>query len=76
MKCCMICVHSVLSTAGKSKAHELSCGMRRTVSLDAIIGPYLQGHWPKELKAQGRLCRKDKATQVSSSNKLKWLIQM
>lgn len=53
--------------AGKSKAHELSCGMRRTVSLDAIIGPYLQGHWPKELKAQGRLCRKDKATQTPDS---------
>uniref|UniRef100_A0A7N6AHB4 Family with sequence similarity 117 member Aa n=1 Tax=Anabas testudineus TaxID=64144 RepID=A0A7N6AHB4_ANATE len=33
---------------GKAKPHQLSSGMRRTMSLDAIIGPYLQGHWPKE----------------------------
>uniref|UniRef100_A0A673C792 Protein FAM117A-like n=1 Tax=Sphaeramia orbicularis TaxID=375764 RepID=A0A673C792_9TELE len=40
-------------------------GMRRTVSLDAIIGPYLQGHWPKEPEGQASLSRKDKSTQVS-----------
>ncbi|XP_077595707.1 protein FAM117A-like isoform X2 [Stigmatopora nigra] len=46
----------------KAKAQQLSPGMRRTMSLDAIIGPYLQGHWPKE--PEGSLCRKDKSTQT------------
>ncbi|XP_019738974.1 protein FAM117A-like isoform X2 [Hippocampus comes] len=49
-------------SAGKAKPQQLSLGMRRTVSLDAIIGPYLQGHWPKE--PEGSLCRKDKSTQT------------
>lgn len=53
--------------AAKSKAHPQSCGMRRTVSLDAIIGPYLQGHWPKEVDSPGGLCRKDKSTQTPNS---------
>lgn len=52
---------------GKTKAHQLSCGMRRTVSLDAIIGPYLQGHWPKEVEGQASSCRKDKSTQTPDS---------
>lgn len=54
------------SKAGKDKLHQLSSGMRRTMSLDAIIGPYLQGHWPKEPDAQCSPPRKDKSTQVSS----------
>lgn len=53
--------------AGKSKAHRQSCGMRRTVSLDAIVGPYLQGHWPKEMDSPGSVCRKDKSTQTPDS---------
>ncbi|KAF7664969.1 hypothetical protein LDENG_00158750 [Lucifuga dentata] len=53
-------------SAGKVKSHQLSCGMRRTVSLDAIIGPYLQGHWPKEPEGQGSL-REDKSTQTPDS---------
>uniref|UniRef100_A0A3B4AL81 Family with sequence similarity 117 member Aa n=1 Tax=Periophthalmus magnuspinnatus TaxID=409849 RepID=A0A3B4AL81_9GOBI len=48
--------------SGKAKAHQ--SGMRRTVSLDAIVGPYLQGHWPKEMDSPSSLCRKDKSTQV------------
>ncbi|XP_054625185.1 protein FAM117A-like isoform X2 [Dunckerocampus dactyliophorus] len=52
-------------SAGKSKPQQLSPGMRRTMSLDAIIGPYLQGHWPKE--REGDLCRKDKSTQTPNS---------
>ncbi|XP_057682658.1 protein FAM117A-like [Corythoichthys intestinalis] len=48
--------------AKKAKTQQLSPGMRRTMSLDAIIGPYLQGHWPKE--PEGALCRKDKSTQT------------
>lgn len=53
--------------AGKSKAHLQSCGMRRTVSLDAIVGPYLQGHWPKDVDSQGSVCRRDKSTQTPDS---------
>ncbi|KAM9774389.1 protein FAM117A-like isoform X1 [Syngnathus typhle] len=49
-------------SAGKAKAQQLSPGMRRTMSLDAIIGPYLQGHWPKEPDVS--LCRTDKSTQT------------
>uniref|UniRef100_A0A668AVZ7 Protein FAM117A-like n=1 Tax=Myripristis murdjan TaxID=586833 RepID=A0A668AVZ7_9TELE len=49
---------------GKTKSHQLSSGMRRTMSLDAIIGPYLQGHWPKEPEGQSSLSRKDKSTQL------------
>ncbi|XP_070708559.1 protein FAM117A-like [Pempheris klunzingeri] len=53
--------------AGKAKPHQLSSGMRRTMSLDAIIGPYLQGHWPKEPEGQSSLSRKDKSTQTPDS---------
>ncbi|XP_051273979.1 protein FAM117A [Dicentrarchus labrax] len=53
--------------AGKTKPHQLSSGMRRTMSLDAIIGPYLQGHWPKEPEGQSSLSRKDKSTQTPDS---------
>lgn len=37
------------------------------MSLDAIIGPYLQGHWPKEPEGQSSLSRKDKSTQTPDS---------
>lgn len=39
--------------------------IRRTLSLDAIVGPYLQGHWPKEAESAAVTCVNDKATQVS-----------
>ncbi|XP_022599284.1 protein FAM117A-like [Seriola dumerili] len=54
-------------SAGKTKSQQLSSGMRRTMSLDAIIGPYLQGHWPKEPEGQSSLSRKDKSTQTPDS---------
>ncbi|XP_034563791.1 protein FAM117A-like [Notolabrus celidotus] len=54
-------------SARKSKPQQLSSGMRRTVSLDAIIGPYLQGHWPKDPEDQNSVCRKDKSTQTPDS---------
>lgn len=53
-------------TAGNAKPQQLSPGMRRTMSLDAIIGPYLQGNWPKEPEGQSSTSHKDKSTQVSS----------
>ncbi|KAM7381716.1 hypothetical protein PAMA_012519 [Pampus argenteus] len=55
------------TSAGKVKLQQLSPGMRRTMSLDAIIGPYLQGHWPKEPEGQGNLSRKNKSTQTPDS---------
>ncbi|XP_041818599.1 protein FAM117A-like isoform X2 [Chelmon rostratus] len=54
-------------SAGKAKPHQLSSGMRRTMSLDAIIGPYLQGHWPKEPEGLSSPSRKDKSTQTPDS---------
>nr|XP_020495082.1 protein FAM117A-like [Labrus bergylta] len=54
-------------SAEKAKLQQLSSGMRRTVSLDAIIGPYLQGHWPKEPEGQSSICYKDKSTQTPNS---------
>lgn len=56
------CLHF---TAGKGRLHQLSSGMRRTVSLEAIIGPYLQGQWPKEHESQSNPSHQDKSTQVS-----------
>lgn len=53
--------------AGRAKVQPQSCGIRRTMSLDAIVGPYLQGHWPKEVDSPGSLCRKDKSTQTPDS---------
>uniref|UniRef100_UPI003AAC6C44 protein FAM117A n=1 Tax=Centroberyx gerrardi TaxID=166262 RepID=UPI003AAC6C44 len=41
--------------------------IRRTLSLDAIVGPYLQGQWPKEAESPGVTCLNDKATQTPSS---------
>ncbi|XP_024140925.1 protein FAM117A [Oryzias melastigma] len=54
-------------SAGKPKSHQLSSGMRRTMSLDAIVGPYLQGHWPKELEGPSSQPRKNKSTQTPDS---------
>ncbi|XP_076615388.1 protein FAM117A-like [Chaetodon auriga] len=53
--------------AGKTKPHQLSSGMRRTMSLDAIVGPYLQGHWPKEPEGPSSSSRRDKSTQTPDS---------
>uniref|UniRef100_A0A3B5QC82 Glucocorticoid-induced transcript 1 protein-like n=1 Tax=Xiphophorus maculatus TaxID=8083 RepID=A0A3B5QC82_XIPMA len=52
---------------GKPRLHQLSSGMRRTMSLDAIIGPYLQGHWPKEPEVHCGPSCKDKSTQTPES---------
>ncbi|KAA0705909.1 Protein FAM117A [Triplophysa tibetana] len=41
--------------------------LRRTLSLDTLVGPYLQGHWPKEPECHPVACVNDKATQTPSS---------
>ncbi|XP_035261732.1 protein FAM117A-like [Anguilla anguilla] len=54
-------------TAEKTKLRPPKPSIRRTLSLDTIVGPYLQGQWPKELDSQGIYCMNDKATQTPSS---------
>ncbi|KAM4597953.1 protein FAM117A [Polymixia lowei] len=41
--------------------------IRRTLSLDAIVGPYLQGQWPREAESPAVTWVNDKATQTPSS---------
>ncbi|KAM9392042.1 protein FAM117A-like [Pholidichthys leucotaenia] len=41
--------------------------IRRTLSLDTIIGPYLQGQWPREAEGSVVACVNDKATQTPNS---------
>ncbi|XP_067226165.1 protein FAM117A isoform X2 [Chanodichthys erythropterus] len=45
---------------------RLQTRIRRTLSLDAIVGPYLQGQWPKvgDKYSPSRHCREDKSTQT------------
>ncbi|XP_024241704.1 glucocorticoid-induced transcript 1 protein isoform X3 [Oncorhynchus tshawytscha] len=40
-----------------------SSAIRRTSSLDAIMGPYLAGQWPRDSHGPYPSCMKDKATQ-------------
>ncbi|XP_061088782.1 protein FAM117A-like [Conger conger] len=54
-------------TAEKTKSRPPKPSIRRTLSLDTIVGPYLQGQWPKELDSQGIYSTNDKATQTPSS---------
>ncbi|XP_074553063.1 protein FAM117A [Halichoeres trimaculatus] len=55
-----------LKTADRTSARPPKPTIRRTLSLDAIVGPYLQGHWPKE-ESSAVSCVNDKATQTPSS---------
>ncbi|XP_034567835.1 protein FAM117A isoform X2 [Notolabrus celidotus] len=51
----------------KTSARPPKPTIRRTLSLDAIVGPYLQGQWPKEAETTAVSCVNDKATQTPSS---------
>ncbi|XP_026853647.2 protein FAM117A isoform X1 [Electrophorus electricus] len=54
----------------KTKARPPKPTLRRTLSLDTLVGPYLQGHWPKQPESQACdsvTCGNDKATQTPSS---------
>ncbi|XP_036409445.1 protein FAM117A-like [Megalops cyprinoides] len=53
-------------TAEKTKSRPPKPSIRRTLSLDNMVGPYLQGQWPKE-PDQGISCVNDKATQTPST---------
>ncbi|XP_035254302.1 protein FAM117A-like [Anguilla anguilla] len=53
-------------TAEKTKSRPPKPSIRRTLSLDNMVGPYLQGQWPKE-PHQAASCVNDKATQTPST---------
>ncbi|KAJ8253804.1 hypothetical protein COCON_G00204160 [Conger conger] len=52
-------------TAEKTKSRPPKPSIRRTLSLDNMVGPYLQGQWPKEPHQAS--CVNDKATQTPST---------
>ncbi|XP_063326893.1 protein FAM117A isoform X2 [Pelmatolapia mariae] len=56
-----------VKTADRTTARPPKPTIRRTLSLDAIVGPYLQGQWPKEADGTVLSCLNDKATQTPSS---------
>uniref|UniRef100_A0A8C1E6T4 Family with sequence similarity 117 member A n=1 Tax=Cyprinus carpio carpio TaxID=630221 RepID=A0A8C1E6T4_CYPCA len=49
----------------KSKGRPPKPTLRRTLSLDTLVGPYLQGNWPREAECHPVTCVNDKATQVA-----------
>lgn len=53
--------------ADRTSARPPKPTIRRTLSLDTIVGPYLQGQWPKEAEGVAVTCVNDKATQTPSS---------
>ncbi|KAL4659245.1 protein FAM117A isoform X1 [Arapaima gigas] len=53
-------------TVEKTKCRPPKPGIRRTLSLETVVGPYLQGRWPKEPERHSS-CVNDKATQTPSS---------
>uniref|UniRef100_A0A8D3DWW1 Family with sequence similarity 117 member A n=1 Tax=Scophthalmus maximus TaxID=52904 RepID=A0A8D3DWW1_SCOMX len=56
-----------VKTADRSAFRPPKPTIRRALSLDAIVGPYLQGQWPKEVEGAAVTCVNDKATQTPSS---------
>uniref|UniRef100_A0A3P9M564 Family with sequence similarity 117 member Aa n=1 Tax=Oryzias latipes TaxID=8090 RepID=A0A3P9M564_ORYLA len=56
-----------VKTADRTSARPPKPTIRRTLSLDTIVGPYLQGQWPKEAEGSAVTCVNDKATQTPSS---------
>uniref|UniRef100_A0A4W3HUX7 Protein FAM117A n=1 Tax=Callorhinchus milii TaxID=7868 RepID=A0A4W3HUX7_CALMI len=56
-----------LPAAEKSRSHhQARSSMRRTSSLDTIIGPYLIGQWPREADGHDTTWFNEKATQTPS----------
>lgn len=52
--------------ADRTAARPPKPTIRRTLSLDTIVGPYLQGQWPKEAEGAPAAGGNDKATQVNA----------
>lgn len=55
-------------TADRTAARPPKPTIRRTLSLDTVVGPYLQGQWPKDGESTIVTCVRDKATQVSDAD--------
>uniref|UniRef100_A0A4W3IK47 Uncharacterized protein n=1 Tax=Callorhinchus milii TaxID=7868 RepID=A0A4W3IK47_CALMI len=61
------CTSPVSKAAEKSRSHhQARSSMRRTSSLDTIIGPYLIGQWPREADGHDTTWFNEKATQTPS----------
>ncbi|XP_061702263.1 protein FAM117A isoform X2 [Syngnathoides biaculeatus] len=59
--------YQLLLKTERTRARPPKPTMRRTLSLDAILAPYLQGQWPKEpVEGPAGTCVSDKATQTPS----------
>ncbi|KAM6368703.1 protein FAM117A isoform 4-T4 [Pluvialis apricaria] len=55
------------AAAGEKSCRPRQPRVRRTSSLDTIVGSYLLGQWPRDAEGAPALCMNDKATQDSPS---------
>ncbi|XP_048470673.1 glucocorticoid-induced transcript 1 protein-like isoform X5 [Rhincodon typus] len=60
------CCTSPVSKVEKPKSRQTKSCIRRTSSLDTIIGPYLIGQWPRDSDVHSASWENEKATQVLS----------
>ncbi|KAM6368702.1 protein FAM117A isoform 3-T3 [Pluvialis apricaria] len=60
------------AAAGEKSCRPRQPRVRRTSSLDTIVGSYLLGQWPRDAEGAPALCMNDKATQIA---KLKQQLQ-
>ncbi|XP_012681405.2 protein FAM117A isoform X1 [Clupea harengus] len=59
--------HSKDAKTDRNKSRPPKPSLHRTLSLDTLVGPYLQGQWPKEPEGPHITSDNDKATQTPSS---------
>ncbi|XP_067825100.1 glucocorticoid-induced transcript 1 protein-like isoform X2 [Heptranchias perlo] len=60
------CTSPVSKAVEKPKTHQTRSCIRRTSSLDTIIGPYLIGQWPRDTDVHYTSWENEKATQTPS----------
>ncbi|CAG07240.1 unnamed protein product, partial [Tetraodon nigroviridis] len=56
-----------VSTVDRTAARPPKPAIRRTLSLDTVVGPYLQGQWPRDAEGTAGSCVRDKATQQTDT---------
>ncbi|XP_041029283.1 glucocorticoid-induced transcript 1 protein-like isoform X3 [Carcharodon carcharias] len=59
------CTSPVSKAVEKPKPHQTRSCIRRTSSLDTIIGPYLIGQWPRDTDVHSISWENEKATQIA-----------
>ncbi|XP_038635589.1 glucocorticoid-induced transcript 1 protein-like isoform X3 [Scyliorhinus canicula] len=59
------CTSPVSKAVEKPKSHQTRSCIRRTSSLDTIIGPYLIGQWPRDADVHSTSWENEKATQIA-----------